>query len=258
MNERKDMKHWIQPDWPAPASVKSASTTREGGISHTPYDSLNLGMHVGDNPEHVMRNRKTLVKTLQLPSQPLWLEQIHGTKVANADSDMPELTADACVSRQPGNVCVVMTADCLPVLITNQQGTIVAAAHAGWRGLNNGVLEATIQAMQVPARELLVWLGPAISQRHFEVGEEVREAFVSQHQQAGEAFIAGKQPHKWSADIYHLARVRLQGIGVLADCIYGGDYCTHTQDELFFSYRRSPKTGRMASLIWMDQDNKSV
>jgi len=243
--------NWIKPDWPVPAHIKSVTTTRQGGISHAPYDSLNLGLHVEDEQEHVIANRRTLVEALQLPSEPLWLEQIHSTIVADADSDKPELTADASVSHQPGKVCVVMTADCLPVLFTNQQGTVVAAAHAGWRGLNAGVLEKTIHAMRTPAKDLLAWLGPAISQQHFEVGEEVCEAFVRQHPQAHKAFKAGKQAHKWYADIYQLARIRLMAMGVPENAIYGGGYCTYEQDDLFYSYRRSPKTGRMASLIWM-------
>lgn len=241
---------WIEPDWPAPAHVKAVCTTRLGGYSQLPYDSLNLGTHVEDELETVLRNRQYLQASLNLPEEPLWLEQIHSTVVADADREQPEITADASVSHQTGKVCVVMTADCLPVLFTNQEGSVIAAAHAGWRGLNEGVLEATVNSMKCPVDEILAWLGPAIGPENFEVGEEVREAFVEKHPEADKAFVAGQEKGKWYADIYQLARIRLAACGV--DKVYGGGFCTFADAKRFFSYRREGQTGRMASLIWID------
>ena len=250
---------WITPNWPVPTHVKAASTTRAGGVSQSAYDSLNLGAHVGDELQSVLANRRIVKESLNLPSEPIWLEQVHSTVVADADSPQPELTADASVSHQVGKVCVVMTADCLPVLMTNQSGSVIGAAHAGWRGLNDGVLETTLDEMAVASQEVMIWLGPAIGPKHFEVGEEVREAFVSQHKQATEAFNASQNENKWYADIYQLARIRLVAMGVSAKHIYGGGYCTYSDkksdiegdSEKFFSYRRQATTGRMASLIWL-------
>lgn len=236
----------IVPDWPAPAQVKALQTTRLGGVSKAPYDSLNLGSHVGDDRLAVARNRM-LLNTL-LPSEPVWLEQVHGTVVANADAADCLLQADACIARQRGSVCVVMTADCLPVLLCDRQGSVVGAAHAGWRGLCGGVIEATIRAMGTAPHDLLVWLGPAISQQSFEVGGEVRDAFITVQAEAASAFLPG-QSGKWFADIYELARLRLGALGVTS--IYGGDYCTHGERERFFSYRRDGVTGRMGTFVWL-------
>ncbi len=257
---------WIKPDWPAPADVKAISTTRVGGSSQAPYDSLNLGTHVGDEQQNVLANRKELKDKLQLPSEPLWLEQVHSTVIANADDANPQLKADASFSCQQGNVCIVMTADCLPVLMTNKSGTVIAAAHAGWRGLNDGILEATITKMRAANQDasqnidqnanqskdddIIAWLGPAIGPEHFEVGEEVRETFVTQHEASEQAFVKGEGNGKWLADIYLLARIRLRAMGV--EDIYGGGLCTYKDQERFFSYRREATTGRMASLIWLD------
>src|SRR3989338_4576863 len=190
------LNHCIIPDWHAPANVKALQTTRQGGVSAAPYDSLNLGDHVGDEPLNVERN-SILLNTL-LPSEPVWLEQVHGTLVANADmaSCLPQ--ADACIARHRESVCVVMTADCLPVLLCDKQCSVVGAAHAGWKGLAAGVIEATVQAMDAAPQNLMAWLGPAISQQAFEVGEEVRAAFVAAHPQAESAFVAG-QSGKWFA-----------------------------------------------------------
>lgn len=240
--------HCIIPDWLAPANVRALQTTRQGGVSNSPYDTLNLGSHVGDAPLAVARNRN-LLNTL-LPSEPVWLEQVHGTAVASADAAGCRVRADACIARQHAAVCVVMTADCLPVLLCDQQGSVVGAAHAGWRGLCNGVIEATVQAMEVAPQHLIAWLGPAISQEFFEVGEEVRTAFVAVQPQAASAFISG-QSGKWLADIYALARLRLEAIGVAG--IYGGNYCTFRERERFFSYRRDGVTGRMGSFIWLEK-----
>lgn len=235
------------PDWPAPASVQACVTTRAGGVSAAPYDSLNLGDHVGDSSESVAINRQRLTEHFAI--QPAWLSQVHGVVVAEADPARI-VEADGSWSATPGIACTVMTADCLPALFCNRAGTRVAAAHAGWRGLANGVLEATVEALAVAPEEILVWLGPAIGPRNFEVGAEVRNAFVSRHAQAAEAFVAGVAPGKYLADIYQLARVRLAAIGVTA--VYGGGLCT-IDDTRFFSYRRANPTGRFASLIWLNR-----
>lgn len=239
--------HLIIPGWPAPANVKALQTTRLGGSSVAPYDSLNLGSHVGDAPLTVARNRMLLNNLL--PSEPVWLEQAHGTLVANADmaSCLPQ--ADACIARHRAAVCVVMTADCLPVLLCDTRGSVVGAAHAGWKGLAAGVIEATVQKMDVAPQDLLAWLGPAISQDAFEVGDEVRAAFVAAQPQSATAFVPGL-PGKWFADIYALARLRLNALGITK--IYGGDHCTYREVEQFFSYRRDGTTGRMGTFIWLE------
>lgn len=237
----------ITPDWPAPPNVRALQTTRQGGVSDAPYDSLNLGDHVGDEPLTVARNRVLLNHLL--PSEPVWLEQAHGTLVANADDASCLPQADACISRHRDSVCVVMTADCLPVLLCDTQGSVVAAAHAGWKGLAAGVIESTVQAMNTSPQDLMAWLGPAISQDAFEVGEEVRAAFVAAQPQAASAFTIG-QSGKWLADIYALARMRLNALGITQ--IFGGDYCTYRESEKFFSYRRDGTTGRMGTFIWLE------
>ena len=241
------LEHCIIPDWPVPKNVRSLQTTRVGGISSTPYDSLNLGDHVGDAPLAVERNR-ILLNTL-LPSEPVWLKQVHGTDVVNADMTDCLPQADACIARHRAAVCVVMTADCLPVLLCDTQGSVVGAAHAGWKGLAAGVIEVTVQAMDVAPQELMAWLGPAISQEAFEVGDEVRAAFVAAQPQSVAAFVPGLSG-KWCADIYALARLRLNALGITQ--IYGGDYCTYRDSERFFSYRRDGATGRMGTFIWLD------
>lgn len=240
----------IIPDWPAPDHVRSLITTRSGGVSAAPYASLNLGDHVGDNPEHVTQNRAVL--STHLPAEPRWLKQVHGIAVVDACTTGAE--ADASVVFQAGDVCAVLTADCLPVLLCDQSGTVVGAAHAGWRGLLNGVIEATAAAMQVPASSLLAYLGPAIGPQAFEVGDEVRAAFVAADPEAASAFISGDrqaETQKWLANIYWLARLRLKRLGVAG--VYGGGLCTYTDAERFFSYRRDGVTGRMASLIWLEE-----
>jgi YfiH family protein len=262
----------IIPAWPAPANVKALQTTRLGGFSSAPYDSLNLGSHVGDVPLAVERNRM-LLNTL-LPSEPIWLEQAHGTVVANADRADCLPQADACIARHRAAVCVVMTADCLPILLCDQQGSVVGAAHAGWKGLAAGVIEATVQAMNVAPQNLMAWLGPAISQQAFEVGAEVRALFVDADPQAAAAFTPSPHPSptrgegddsslpsrervpdraregaKYLADLYALTRLRLNALGITQ--IYGGDHCTYREREQFFSYRRDGKTGRMGTFIWL-------
>jgi YfiH family protein len=234
------------PDWPAPATVRALQTLRTGGCSPTPWSSLNLGDHVGDDPERVATNRASLRE--RLPAEPLWLNQVHGTTVVDAALAEQCVAADAAVSSHPGAVCAVMTADCLPVLFCDRAGSVVAAAHAGWRGLLEGVLENTVAAMQVPSSELLAWLGPAIGPARFEVGDEVRAAFVGRDGGAAACF-AAQANGKWLADIYGLARQRLAGLGIAH--ISGGNACTVSDAEHYFSYRRDGVTGRMATLIWL-------
>ena len=242
------MTNLLVPAWPAPTNVRALQTLRTGGCSPAPWNSFNLGNHVGDSPALVAANRAMLRE--RLPAEPFWLQQVHGIAAVNADFEANLLEADAAIGRLPGSVCAVMTADCLPVLLCDRAGTVVAAAHAGWRGLAAGVLEATIKKMDVPASDLLAWLGPAIGPKCFEVGDEVRATFVDKDPSATLAFDA-KPSGKWLADIYTLARQRLQAAGV--NSISGGDFCTFTEAERFFSYRRDGVTGRMASLIWLDQ-----
>ena len=237
----------IIPDWPAPKHVHALQTTRNGGFSATPYASLNLGDHVGDAPLTVERNRMLLHSLL--PSEPVWLKQVHGTVVVNAAQATCWPEADAIVSSRPGAVCVVMTADCLPLLLCDEQGSMVGAAHAGWRSLCNGVIEQTVRAMNVPPNTLMAWLGPAIGPQAFEVGEEVRAAFIARQQETAAAFVPGISG-KWLADIYQLARLRLNAIGISR--IYGGELCTHTDSKRFFSYRRDGVTGRMGTFIYLE------
>ena len=238
----------IRPRWPAPACVRAISTTRAGGVSLPPYDALNLASHVGDQQARVQANRGQLVRQLDLAVAPTWLEQVHGNSVVDAGVVAGTATADASYTRQAGVVCAVMTADCLPVLLCDLRGQVVAAAHAGWRGLAAGVLEATVATMAVPTESLLAWMGPAIGPNAFAVGEQVRAAFVDQQAEAAMAF----RPHdngRWLADIYQLARLRLASVGV--ERVFGGGLCTFSDAERFFSFRRQATTGRMASLIWI-------
>ena len=242
------MPDFLQPDWPAPARVKSLQTLRSGGVSVAPWASFNLGDHVGDDPLHVSANRDAL--TACLPSAPCWLQQVHGTLAVNAENTPKPAVADAAFTRQPGRVCAVMTADCLPVLFCDRAGSVVAAAHAGWRGLLGGVLESTLSVMAVAPEHVLAWLGPAIGPSAFEVGDEVRAAFVAELPAAGEAFAPCGQG-KWLADLYALARLRLARAGVTT--VYGGNACTYSDPAHYFSYRRDGVTGRMATLIWLEE-----
>jgi YfiH family protein len=225
------------------------TTTRRGGVSRAPFDALNLADHVGDRLEAVQHNRSLLREGLRLPGEPLWLEQVHGRTVFACHDRAARPRADAGYTDRPGVVCAVLTADCLPVLFCNRQGTRVAAAHAGWRGLAAGVLERTVAVLAVEPEHLLVWLGPAIGPLAFEVGAEVRSAFVERQPEAGDAF-AAQANGRWLADLYRLARIRLAALGVSA--VYGGAFCTFHDRERFYSYRRDQVTGRMASLIWLD------
>jgi len=240
----------IVPEWNAPSNVRALITTRRGGGSGGVYSGLNLGDHVGDDPVHVAQNRAALHALL--PAEPAWLRQVHGVAVADADALAGPVEADASVARRPGTVCAVLTADCLPLLLCDDAGTVVAAAHAGWRGLAAGVIEHTVRAMGVAPASLMAYLGPAIGPTAFEVGDEVRQAFVVADPAAQQAFTQHSPlgTQKWLADIYLLARQRLQRLGV--ERVHGGGYCTHNDSQRFYSYRRDGATGRMASLIWLD------
>lgn len=238
---------FIRPDWPAPAGVRALVSTRTGGFSRPPYDSLNLGGHTGDDPERVADNRRRLREAAALPSGPVWLRQVHGTRVvaAHAVEGVPE--ADGSWTDRPGVVCAVLTADCLPVVLCDQDGPRVAALHAGWRGLAGGILEAGVSALGGPGG-LMAWLGPAIGPEAFQVGDDVRQAFLARDDGAGPCFRADAQG-RWRADLYTLAARRLAAAGVQA--VYGADHCTWSDAGRFFSYRRDGETGRMATLIWL-------
>ena len=238
------MPRFFEPGWHIPG-ITSLSTTRQGGCSAAPWDSFNLGHHVGDDPKAVELNRSELLAALPAAATIQWLQQVHGTTVVKAGgSAHPE--ADACWTDQPGVACAVMTADCLPVLLASEDGKVVAAAHAGWRGLLAGVLEQTVAAMDIDPLRLLAWMGPAIGPQAFEVGSEVRDAFVDATPPV-DAFTPSARPGHYMANIYHLARARLANTGV--NRIHGGGRCTYSEAEQFFSYRRDGQTGRMASLI---------
>jgi len=250
---------WIVPGWPAPRRVHGFVTTRAGGVSTGEYASLNLGRSSGDDPERVARNR-ALVRE-HLPAEPTWLVQVHGTNVVRAASfriqsdrtgeyQIPRPPqADECFADAPGQVCAVLTADCMPVFFCDHAGTRVAVAHAGWRGMSAGVLENTVRAMGVDPAHVMAWLGPAIGPDAFEVGPEVREAFLAGDPGADAAFRPGK-PGKYMADLYELARRRLRATGVTE--LHGGGFCTYTDAARFFSYRRSAQSGRMGAFIWME------
>lgn len=236
---------WICPDWPVADNVRACVTTASTGKSQGAFACFNLGEHVGEDVAIVQDNRRWLEQVLGCT--PVWLDQVHGTDAVQAVAG-ERLQADASFTRETGIGCAIMTADCLPVLFAARDGSCVAAAHAGWRGLLAGVLENTLQAMQVPARDVQVWLGPAIGAQVYEVGSEVREAFLAQQANAAEAFSPGARAGHWLADLYLLARMRLQAAGVLD--VSGGGFCTLT-DPRFYSYRRQKQTGRFASLVWL-------
>lgn len=236
------------PQWPAPSRVRAVQTLRHGGVGSAPYDSFNLASHVGDSAETVAANRRLLRTTLGLPREPVWLRQVHGTRVVALPRAESEPEADSAWTAEPGMVCAVLTADCLPVLLCADDGSVVGAAHAGWRGLAGGVLEATVAAMPVPPTRLIAWLGAAIGPDAFEVGPEVRETFVAADPALARYFTAGAGD-RWFADLYALARARLRRAGV--DAVHGGGACTYREAQSYFSYRREPRCGRMAALIWI-------
>jgi YfiH family protein len=236
---------WIVPDWPAPANVKAFITTRAGGSSIGPYAGLNLGLRTDDDPLAVEANRRRL--RAALPGEPKWLRQVHGCEVVDADALAGVPEADAAVARSANTVCAVLVADCIPVLLADRAGSAVAIAHAGWRGLARGVLERAMERLDRPPEELLAYLGPGIGSGAFEVGADVRDAFLAGDAQAEAAF-RPRSPGKWMADLFLLARQRLARCGVTR--IHGGDLCTHSDPRRFYSYRRDGATGRMAALIW--------
>ena len=237
-------------EWRLPPGVRAAFTTRRGGVSAAPWDSFNLGVHVNDAPEAVAANRARLKSLLSLPSEPAWLSQVHGVDVVDLDEAGDLLgppSADAAIAHDRGRVCTIMVADCLPVLFASRDGSRIGAAHAGWRGLAAGVLEKTVAALGVPGSQIAAWLGPAISREHFEVGDDVRDAFVSGDAGAATAFVKNERG-KWQADLVALAKRRLAAVGVTD--VSGGEWCTFAERERFFSHRRDGKGGRMAALIW--------
>ena len=259
-------KHWLVPDWPAPANIHAATTLRTGGVSQSPYFSLNPAAHVGDAADSVEKNRLIIKEMLALPAEPVWLEQVHSNRAVKAvNPPCPPLQkrggqqADASYTDEPGVVCAVMTADCLPLLVCSADGRQVAAIHAGWRGLLAGVIGNTVEAMQSPSNpplckrgargDLLAWLGPAIGPECFEVGVEVRDAFLEKSAAYRPAF-KEQGGGKCLADIYLLSKIELAALGISR--VYGGTHCTVTEHERFYSYRRDAQTGRMATLIWRD------
>lgn len=236
----------IEPDWPAPPGVAAVATDRHGGTSEGPYASLNLGAHVGDDPACVAANRAALTAALDLPSEPAWLDQVHGARVIDLD-DEPPGTADAAVTSTAGRVLAVLTADCLPVLLASDDGARVGVAHAGWRGLAAGVLPAAVSSMGFAPARLRAWLGPAIGPANYEVGAEVYEALATGNAAAKRCFVPGRPGH-WQADLYGLARLALAVAGV--EAVFGGDFCTFADTARFFSHRRAAPCGRTATLIW--------
>jgi len=242
----------LEPKWAAPATVRAAFSLRSGGTSEPPWDTLNLGVHVGDDPSAVLENRRRLANALSLPSEPVWLDQVHGNDVLEVDAHSrptPDTRprADALVTRAAGVVLAIQVADCLPVLFSSRDGRVLGAAHAGWRGLAAGVLEATVTAMGVPPAEIVAWLGPSIGPAHFEVGDEVRAAFLASQADAEGAFSPNPRG-RWQCDLPALARQRLMALGL--GPVAGGSWCTAADPVRFFSHRRDQRTGRMAALIW--------
>lgn len=237
------------PRWPSPPPVRAVCTTRSGGVSRGPFEAFNLALHVGDDAGAVAVNRARLAARLSLPAEPLWMRQTHGARVLDAGAFESGAAGDACVARAPAGPCVVLSADCLPILLCARAGGVVAAAHAGWRGLAAGVVENTVAAMDCDPAALLAWLGPAIGARAYEVGAEVREAFVARDRPEARAFTPTR-PGRWNADLALLARRRLRRAGVAA--VYGAGLCTCSDPRRFYSFRRERRTGRMATLIWLE------
>ena len=241
----------IYPDWQAPKNIKALTTVRTGGVSLPPFDSFNLGDHVCDDPKAVQQNRSLLVDKFDLPHQPFFLIQTHSTKVIELPFTGSNVEADAVYTQQANQVCLVMTADCLPVLFFNKEGTEVAAAHAGWRGLCDGILEETVAKFKCPTSDIIAWLGPAIGPTAFQVGEEIIEQFCAFDSNAKLAFRPDLTTSgKFLGNLYQLATQRLNRRGITE--ISGGGHCTYTEQDKFFSYRRDKQTGRMASLIWIE------
>ncbi len=240
--------YYIEPDWPAPANVRAVVSTRKGGVSKPPYDSFNLAQHVGDDPQRVVNNRAQLSQDLALPGEPHWLQQVHGTALLDLAGQDDNNEKDGSFTGTPNQICAVMTADCLPVLMCTRAGDRVAAVHAGWRGLAAGILQKAVAAMAIDGPELLAWLGPAIGPDKFEVGDDVYREFTASSDAARSAFVPASADH-WHADLCQLARMQLRELGV--DQVFGGTFCTFTDKDRFYSFRRDGVTGRMASLIWL-------
>ncbi len=240
--------HWIAPEWPPPRRVRAITTTRAGGASRGAFESFNLGAHVGDDALAVAHNRRELRR--YLPAEPLWMRQVHGVRVIDAESTFAEIEADGAVPRSARRVLAVLTADCLPVLLCDEAGTVAGIAHAGWRGLAAGVIESVVAAMRVAPERVLAYIGPGIGAAAYEVGPEVREAFLAQRADAAQAFTA-RAGGKFLADLALLARQRLRRIGVTR--VLASAHCTYADRENFFSFRRDGATGRMASLIWLEK-----
>ena len=240
---------WLTPDWPVPPTVRALATWRGGGVSGGPFASLNLGDHVGDDPGAVARNRHALLEAARLPAEPAWLRQVHGTRVVDLDAGGPDAPADAAIARRRGRVAAILTADCLPVLLATEDGEAVAAAHAGWRGLAAGVLEATVRALGVPPRRLVAWIGPGIGRKHYEVGPEVRAAFEREGLAVEQAFRPNARG-RYLADLPALARARLEALGI--EQVGATADCTFSDANRYFSHRRDGHCGRQATLIWID------
>lgn len=240
---------FIIPDWPAKPNIKAISSTRLGGVSRAPYNGFNLAEHVDDNTDDVTENRRKLKEYGRLPAEPCWLQQTHSTIVVSANPEQQSIDADGSVCNQAGVVCVVQTADCLPILLTTNNGNKVGALHAGWRGLCNGIIEKGIAAMMTQPDQIIVWMGPAIGPNYFEVGEDVFNAYDNTYPGSSQVFKATGD-RKWHMNIYEAARQVLHKSGV--NQIYGGDHCTYTDEKHFYSYRRDGICGRMASMIWME------
>ncbi len=244
----------IKADWPASKCIIAGTTTRQGGYSSAPYDSFNLATHVGDDLDAVEKNRKLLVSELKLPEEPVWLNQVHGTSVFQSNevtsSNNKQYCADAIISFEANKICAVLTADCVPILITDIMGSRVAAIHAGWRGLRDGIIEKTVSQLNCDAEKLLVWIGPAISGEVFEVDEVVRDEFVKIDKTAIKAYTQSRPGH-WLMDLVMLVKQRLNKSGIHDSAVFGGNHWSYLEDDLFYSYRRNSTTGRMASLIYI-------
>lgn len=236
----------LEAQWPAPASVRAVSTTRSGGVSQANYAALNIAAHVGDDNQHVATNRQLLRETLALPSEPIWLEQTHSTRCVDVDTPHYDRNADAAITRQKQHVLAIMTADCLPIVLCNQQGTEIAAIHAGWRGLANGIVDNTVSLLHSNPSECLAWIGPAICGQCFATGEEVLDQFVTRYPFATQAFMRNAQ--QWYADLPKLATLILHKLGMSA--VYPSHACTYETNSEYYSYRRAAQTGRIATLIW--------
>lgn len=238
---------WIKPEWPVASNIHAAVTLRTGGLSAGAFESMNPALHVNDNAETVLKNRQIISQMLNLPSEPVWLEQIHSNRIICADKSLPLEQADASYTDQAEVVCVVMTADCLPILLANRDGVEIAAIHAGWRGLLSGVISNSVARFN--SGQVIAWLGPAIGPDRFEVGNEVKSAFITKSDKFKTAFKQISQD-KYLADIYQLAKMELAMLGI--NQVYGGGFCTVTDEQRFYSYRRNGETGRMATMIWRD------